>query len=183
VAQSLGVDPKTVQRWLGGRVPHARHRWGVADLLSLHEYDLWPHLADVPSIDPEVYATYPHRGSVRREIWHRLGQAEELHVTTARPDGSLRPWVPIWVVRVGDNLLVRSYRGPDGAWYRHATHLPQGRVRAGGLGRDVAFEPADTTSGAVDEAYRAKYGRYAGSDLDPMLTDRATIATLRVRPR
>src|SRR5690242_9761252 len=59
VAQSLGVDPKTVQRWLGGRVPHARHRWGVADLLSVHEYDLWPHLAELPSIDPEVYATYP----------------------------------------------------------------------------------------------------------------------------
>ncbi len=72
VAQSLGVDPKTVQRWLGGRVPHARHRWSVADLLKVHEYDLWPHLADLPSIDPEVYATYPHRGSVPREIWHRL---------------------------------------------------------------------------------------------------------------
>ena len=72
VAQSLGVDPKTVQRWLGGRVPHARHRWSVADLLSVHEYDLWPHLAELPSIDPEVYATYPHRGSVPREIWHRL---------------------------------------------------------------------------------------------------------------
>lgn len=72
VAQSLGVDPKTVQRWLGGRVPHARHRWNVADLLKVHEYDLWPHLAELPSIDPEVYATYPHRGSVPREIWHRL---------------------------------------------------------------------------------------------------------------
>src|SRR5690349_5752346 len=77
VAQSLGVDPKTVQRWLGGRVPHARHRWGVADLLSVHEYDLWPHLAELPSIDPEVHATYPHRGSVPKEIWYRLfDQAE-----------------------------------------------------------------------------------------------------------
>jgi hypothetical protein len=72
VAKSLSVDPKTVQRWLAGRVPQARHRWGVADLLSVHEYDLWPHLADLPSIDPEVYATYPHRGSVPRAIWHRL---------------------------------------------------------------------------------------------------------------
>jgi hypothetical protein len=72
VARSLSVDPKTVQRWLAGRVPQARHRWGVADLLSVHEYDLWPHLADLPSIDPEVYATYPHRGSVPRAIWHRL---------------------------------------------------------------------------------------------------------------
>jgi hypothetical protein len=72
VAKTLGVDPKTVQRWLGGRVPHARHRWNVADMLSLHEYDLWPHLAGVPSIDPEVYATYPHRGSVSRETWRAL---------------------------------------------------------------------------------------------------------------
>lgn len=72
VAKSLGVDPKTVQRWLSGRVPHARHRWGVADLLSVHEYDLWPHLAELPSIDPEVYATYPHRGSVPRDIWRHL---------------------------------------------------------------------------------------------------------------
>jgi hypothetical protein len=77
VANSLGVDPKTVQRWLGGRVPHARHRWSVADLLSVHEYDLWPHLADLPSIDAEVYATYPHRGSVPRQIWHRLFDTAE----------------------------------------------------------------------------------------------------------
>ena len=111
----------------------------------------------------------------------RVERAEELHVTTARPDGSLRQWVPIWVVCVGDELIVRSYRGPDGAWYRHATHLPQGRIRAGGLERDV--EPSDTTTNSVDDAYRAKYGRYAGSYLDPMLTDRATAATLRLLPR
>jgi hypothetical protein len=72
VAKMLGVDPKTVQRWLGGRLPQPRHRWGLADLLSLHEYDLWPHLAGVPSIGPEVYATYPHRGSVPREVWRQL---------------------------------------------------------------------------------------------------------------
>jgi len=72
VARTLGVDPKTVQRWLAGRVPHARHRWNVADMLSVHEYDLWPHLAAMPSIDPEVYATYPHRGSVSRETWRSL---------------------------------------------------------------------------------------------------------------
>jgi hypothetical protein len=80
VAESLGVDPKTVQRWLGGRVPHARHRWGVADLLSVHEYDLWPHLADLPTIDAEVYATYPHRGSVPREIWRRLFEGAEQEI-------------------------------------------------------------------------------------------------------
>ena len=80
VAKSLGVDPKTVQRWLGGRVPHARHRWSVADLLSVHEFDLWPHLAELPSIDAEVYATYPHRGSVPRQTWHQLFDAAEREI-------------------------------------------------------------------------------------------------------
>jgi hypothetical protein len=80
VAKTLGVDPKTVQRWLGGRVPHARHRWGVADLLSVHEYDLWPHLAELPSIDAEVYATYPHRGAVPRQVWRRLFEAADAEI-------------------------------------------------------------------------------------------------------
>ncbi|MCO1657357.1 XRE family transcriptional regulator [Pseudonocardia humida] len=80
VAKSLGVDPKTVQRWLGGRVPHARHRWSVADLLSVHEYDLWPHLADLPSIDAEVYSTYPHRSSVPRQIWRRLFETADSEI-------------------------------------------------------------------------------------------------------
>jgi hypothetical protein len=53
--------------------------------------------------------------------------------------------------------------------------------------RDVSFAPSDTTdttaTAAVERAYRAKYGRYAASYLDPMLTDRATAATLRLLPR
>jgi hypothetical protein len=113
----------------------------------------------------------------------RIGRAEELHITTTRPDGSLRTWVPIWVVRAGDDLIVRSYRGADGAWYRHATRLPHGRIRTGGLERDITLTPADTSADVIDQAYRAKYGRYAGSYLDPMLSDRATAATLRLVPR
>src|SRR5207244_13422196 len=27
LADATAVDPKTVQRWLAGRVPHPRHRW------------------------------------------------------------------------------------------------------------------------------------------------------------
>jgi len=80
VAKTLEVDPKTVQRWLSGRLPQPRHRWALADLLSLHEYDLWPHLAGVPSIGPEVYATYPHRGSVPRDVWRHLYDSAEQQI-------------------------------------------------------------------------------------------------------
>jgi len=77
----------------------------------------------------------------------RIGTADELEITTARSDGSLRRWVPIWVVRVDDDLYVRSYRGADGAWYRQATQHAQGRIRAGGVERDVTVDrPDDTVS-------------------------------------
>src|SRR3954452_22925465 len=81
VAKSLGVDPKTVQRWLGGRVPHARHRWGGAALLSVHDYALWPHLAELPSIDAEVYATYPHRGSVPHQVWRKVFESADREIS------------------------------------------------------------------------------------------------------
>ena len=77
VAGSLQVDPKTVQRWLGGRLPQSRHRWSLADLLGVHEYDLWPHLAGVPAIGAEVYATYPHRASVPRDVWRNMFAAAQ----------------------------------------------------------------------------------------------------------
>ena len=69
IASTLQVDPKTVQRWLDGRLPQPRHRWALADLVGRHEYDLWPQLAGVAPIDPELLATYPYRAAVRRETW------------------------------------------------------------------------------------------------------------------
>ena len=81
IAEALGVDPKTVQRWLAGRLPQPRHRWGLADLVQQHEYDLWPQLAGglAPTINREIIATYTHRGAVPRELWRQLfasGQRE-----------------------------------------------------------------------------------------------------------
>lgn len=37
LAEATKVDPKTVQRWLAGRVPHPRHRWKVSELISQEE--------------------------------------------------------------------------------------------------------------------------------------------------
>ena len=83
----------------------------------------------------------------------RLAAAEQLEITTARGDGSLRAWVPIWGVRVGDELYVRSYRGSEGAWHRHATRQAAARIRAAGIERDVTVEPVgDTIQPAIDDA-------------------------------
>ena len=41
----------------------------------------------------------------------RVGDAEELQLASARTDGSLSAYVTMWVVRVGDELYVRSAHG------------------------------------------------------------------------
>lgn len=42
LAEAVGVDVKTVTRWLAGRIPHQRARLAVADALGETEADLWP---------------------------------------------------------------------------------------------------------------------------------------------
>ncbi len=43
----------------------------------------------------------------------RIGEAEELQLASARGEGTLRPYVTMWVVRAGDQLYVRSAYGPN----------------------------------------------------------------------
>jgi hypothetical protein len=73
LAERLGVDPKTVRRWLAGRVPYPRHRARLSSLLRQHDEDLWPQLAAArPLSEPQgdqVLATYPHRWAVPRAVW------------------------------------------------------------------------------------------------------------------
>jgi hypothetical protein len=69
VAAQMQVDPKTVQRWLHGRLPQSRHRWALADLLGVHEFGLWPQLHAISDVAPEVQATYNYRAAVPRKVW------------------------------------------------------------------------------------------------------------------
>jgi transcriptional regulator with XRE-family HTH domain len=78
VAGRLQVDPKTVRRWLEGRMPYLRHRWAVAVMLGVDEADLWPELRTARSLPAEVRAIYPSRDAVPRELWlDLLGAAEQ----------------------------------------------------------------------------------------------------------
>lgn len=113
----------------------------------------------------------------------KIAGAEELEVATRRRDGTLRDPVTVWMVRLSDDLYVRSVKGRAGAWFRGALARHQGRVKAGGVQRDVTFvEGKDAPSDEIDRAYRAKYGRYAASIVNTVLTAQARAATLRLVP-
>jgi hypothetical protein len=112
-----------------------------------------------------------------------VGAADELQIAAVRADGSLRPYTTIWVVRVGDDLYVRSFRGRGGGWFRSVLRHPEGRIQAGGIERDVAFEDlGDADRAAIDRAYRDKYRSYAAEIVDPMVGPDAAAATLRLTP-
>ncbi len=114
----------------------------------------------------------------------RVGAAEELELASTRPDGSLRPFVTIWAVRAGDELYVRSAYGPTNPWFARARASGTGRVRAGGLERDVTFEGADpAVRDAVDAAYHAKYDRHGAAIVGTVVSDEAREATIRLVPR
>ncbi len=115
----------------------------------------------------------------------KIETAEELQIASLRRDGTLRKLVTIWVVRVGDDLYVRSVNGRSGAWFRGTQARHEGRIRAGGVDKDVTFveESGPAVNDQIDAAYRAKYRRYAGSIVNSILTPAARSATIRLAPR
>jgi hypothetical protein len=114
----------------------------------------------------------------------RIGKAEELQITSRRRDGSLRPFVTIWVVRSGDELFVRSAFGHENGWFQRALSSGQGRIRAAGLERDVTFEePGSPVDGDLHAAYQAKYDRYGPSIVGTVVSPEAARSTLRLIPR
>ena len=114
----------------------------------------------------------------------RIGGATELQVSSTRQDGTLRPYVTIWGVRAGDELYVRSAYGTENGWFRRAKASGTGRVRAGGVERDVTFNaPAPDVHKAIDAAYHAKYDRYGPSIVGTVVGEDAIPATLRLVPR
>src|SRR5438067_2289491 len=96
VADIAQVDPRTVQRWLGGRTPHPRYRHKLATALQVEERDLWPDVAQVRSkgdLD-EIAGAWARRSDPDAPDWRALMRAATqqidlvgyslLHVADAR---------------------------------------------------------------------------------------------------
>jgi transcriptional regulator with XRE-family HTH domain len=124
VAQRLGVDPKTVQRWLAGRVPYPRHRASVATLLCLDETNLWPHLALArPVPEPpgaHILATYPHRWAVPRPIWQQLFQGAEREI-------GILAYAGLFLAEDTGILRILSDKASNGCTVRILLGNPDGR--------------------------------------------------------
>ena len=116
---------------------------------------------------------------------HKIAAAEELELASLRGDGTLSNAVTIWVVRVGNDLYVRSWKGDDGAWFRATQERHEGRINAGGVGKDVTFvTQADADiNHQIDAAYRTKYRRHGGRYVDPMVAPAARATTITLVPR
>jgi hypothetical protein len=108
--------------------------------------------------------------------------ADEVEIAATRPDGTQRRPVPVWIVRHGDDLYLRSVNGRGAAWFRGALERHEGHIRGGGIDRDVQLVETDDLRDEIDSAYRSKYGRYA-SIVDHILRPEARAATLKLLPR
>jgi hypothetical protein len=60
-----------------------------------------------------------------------MAAAQELDLASVRPDGTLRRPVTMWVVRVGDDVYVRSVNGRGSSWFRGAENRHEAEIRQG----------------------------------------------------
>ena len=128
--------------------------------------------------------TAPNGPRWTQDELRRIGDAEELQVSSRRADGNLRPFVTIWGVRAGDEIYVRSAHGADNPWFQRAVAAGVGAIRAAGKERPVTFELVDPARAevhaAVDAAYHTKYDRYGPQIVNTVVGSHATTVTLRV---
>ncbi len=76
LGESIGVDPKSIQRWVAyDRVPHARNRQRAAQALGEDGSWLWPTAGNAQTDDAarsELVQLYPRRSALTSTDWTRL---------------------------------------------------------------------------------------------------------------
>ena len=118
---------------------------------------------------------------------NKIGEAEELRIAALRRDGTLRKPKIIWVVRVGDDLYIRSAYERNAAWFRGTQVCHEGRIWAGGVEKDVTFvdvsEADHNLHDQIDAAYRTKYRRQPAGFVSPVVSAVSRSVTLKLVPR
>jgi hypothetical protein len=133
VAAHLGVDPKTVRRWLNGRIPYPHNRAAIAELVGGDEADLWPDAGGPLAVRtrPEELGTiYPHRRAIPREVWTQLFGSAEREI-------AIVAYSALFLAEDAEILRLLSNKGRVGVTVRIALGDPDGpnvAERGGGEG-------------------------------------------------
>jgi hypothetical protein len=112
-----------------------------------------------------------------------IAAAEEVEIETRGGPGTPVHRVIIWVVVDGDEVYVRSVRGPRGRWFRELIATPEGALHVAGTRYPVRAElAADDLS--IERCSRALERKYARDPaLRTMLRAETLPTTIRLEPR
>jgi transcriptional regulator with XRE-family HTH domain len=136
VAARLGVDPKTVRRWLNGRVPYPHNRAAIAELVGVDESDLWPETGGPRAWPDELGTIYPHRWAVPRELWVRLFGSAEREI-------AILAYSALFLAEDAGILGILAEKGRAGVTVRIALGDPEG-PQAGERGEEEGIGDAMT---------------------------------------
>jgi hypothetical protein len=114
----------------------------------------------------------------------KFGKVEEIKIAGLRSDGTLHKPVIIWIVRVGNDLYVRSVKGRTAGWFRGTQIRHEGSIWADSAQQDVTFveENDPVVNELVDAAYLSKYRQYP-QWVAPMVVPEVKGTTLKLVPR
>jgi hypothetical protein len=113
-----------------------------------------------------------------------LDRTAEIDIETSRSADAPVHRVTIWIVVDGDEVFVRSVRGPSGRWYRELLANPKGAIYVNRRRLAIEAEPAADaeTIARVNDALRRKYERRWPGPLANMLREPVLPTTVRVKP-
>lgn len=112
-SERVGVDPKTVERWIStDRLPHRTHRMTAAGILGKNDGFLWPATASdrisQSATEAELVRLYPNRGAIDTQTWLDLvDESKESIDLLAYAASFIHDSIPGFVDRIAE----RSRRG------------------------------------------------------------------------
>jgi len=133
VAAHLGVDPKTVRRWLSGRVPYPSSRVALAELLGTEETSLWPEadgLLSKRSRPEDLAAVYPHRRVIPRTTWTRFFESAEHEI-------DILAYSALFLAKEAELLKIVHHKAKNGIRVRLALGDPDTLCAAPGAHKDI----------------------------------------------
>ncbi len=112
LSRTVGVDVKTVGRWLAGRLPHPRHRAATASFLDEDEAFLWPDAQSRTfgnrKVGAEIVSAYAYRSDLPTAQWWHLISSAGREVDLL---GYTLYFLPMQHPQFTDTLIERAERG------------------------------------------------------------------------